>query len=148
MRSSGMAMVGAAFLVGLALPGRALAVGPSPGTILGSPGASWQGHSQRFEAAPGGLGTRITEMTAGGAAIRSVSVRGQFGIPEVAYDGSTEQLPARSSSLVLAPWNAPASPATPNSSSSRRAICACGPASRSPASLRSTPSRPTARRST
>ncbi len=110
MRPSGMAMVGAAFLVGLALPGRALAVGPSPGTILGSPGASWQGHSQRFEAAPGGLGTRITEMTAGGDAIRSVSVRGRFGIPEVAYDGSTEQLPAGSATLILAPLNAPGFP--------------------------------------
>lgn len=110
MRSRGMAMAGAALLVGLVMPGRALAVGPSPGTILGSPGASWQGHSHRFEAAHGGLGTRITEVTAGGAAIRSVSVRGQFGIPEVAYDGSTERLPARSASLVLAPWNAPAFP--------------------------------------
>ena len=112
MRSSGMAMVGAAFLVGLALPGRALAVGPSPGTILGSPGASWQGHSQRFEAAPGGLGTRITEMTAGGAAIAR-SGRGQFGIPEVAYDGSTEQLPALARASSSPPGTRPASPATP-----------------------------------
>lgn len=110
MRSSGIAMAGAALLVGLAVPGRALAVGPSPGVIIGSPGASWQGHSHRFEAAPGGLGTRITEVTAGGAAIRSVSVRGRFGIPEVAYDGSTELLPARSPTLVLAPWNGPAFP--------------------------------------
>ena len=110
MRTSGMAMAGAALLVGLALPGRALAVGPSPGTILGSPGATWQGHSQRFEAAPGGLGTRISEMTAAGAVVRSVSVRGRFGIPEVAYDGSTERLPAKSSTLVLATWNAPPFP--------------------------------------
>ncbi len=110
MRSRGMRLVGAALLVGLVLPGRALAVGPSPGAIIGSPGASWQGHLQRFEAAPGGLGTRITEVAPGGATLRSTSVPGRFGIPEVAYDGSTELLPAHSSSLVLAPWDAPPFP--------------------------------------
>lgn len=111
MRSRTIAVAGAALLLGLVLPGRALAVGASPGVILGSPGAAWQGHSQRFEAVPGGLGTRITEVPAQGAtALRSVSVPGRFGIPEVAYDGSVERLPAASSTLVLAPWNAPAFP--------------------------------------
>lgn len=111
MRSRTMAVAGAALLLGLVLPGRALAVGASPGVTLGSPGASWQGHGQRFEAAPGGLGTRITEVPAhGGTALRSVSVPGRFGIPGVAYDGSVELLPAASSTLVLAPWNAPLFP--------------------------------------
>jgi hypothetical protein len=103
MRSQTMLVAGAALLLGLVLPGRAVAVGASPGVILGSPGASWQGHPQRFEAVPGGLGTLITEVpAAGGAALASRSVPGRFGIPAVAYDGSAERLPATSATLVLA----------------------------------------------
>jgi hypothetical protein len=84
MRSRTIAVAGAALLLGLVLPGRVLAVGASPGVILGSPGASWQDHAVRFEAVPGGVGTLVTEVpAAGGTPLRSRSVAGRFGIPAV-----------------------------------------------------------------
>jgi hypothetical protein len=90
-------------MAGLALPGQALAVGASPGVTFGSPGASWQGHAQRFVATPGARGTVITERPAtGGATLRSRPIPGRLGIPAVAYDGSVEQVPAASTTLVLA----------------------------------------------
>jgi hypothetical protein len=88
---------------GLALPATALAVGASPGVSYGSPGAAWQGHTQRFAAMPGALGTVVTEEpAAGGTTRRSRPIPGRFGIPGVAYDGSREQVPATSATLVLA----------------------------------------------
>lgn len=92
----------AALLGGLALPATALAVGATPGVALGGDGAAWQGHAQRFVAVPAAGGTRVLELRrAGGAALRSQTVAGRFGIPLVAYDSSAEEVPAASPNVVL-----------------------------------------------
>jgi len=85
------------------MPGHASAVGASPGVTFGGDGAAWQGHAQRFVAVPDGSGTVVRELRrAGGATTRSVRIAGRYGIPGVAYDGSVEQVPAESATLVLA----------------------------------------------
>ncbi len=107
------AMIGtaAAALVGLALPAAAHAVGATPGVAVGGDGASWQGHTERFVAVPAAGGTRVTELRhAGGATLRTRRIPGRYGIPLVAYDGSTEQVPARSPVVVVAERTAPALP--------------------------------------
>lgn len=94
--------MGAALVAGLSLPATSLAVGATPGVALGGDGAGWQGHRQRFVAVPAPGGTLVTELRrAGGATVRSQTIAGRFGIPLVAYDGSAEQVPATSPSLVL-----------------------------------------------
>src|SRR6185312_1693131 len=80
----------------------ALSVGATPGVELGGDGAAWQGHTQRFVAVPAAGGTRVIELRRpGGAAVRSQTVAGRFGIPLVAYDSSAEEVPATSPNLVL-----------------------------------------------
>ena len=91
-----------ALVTGLSLPATALAVGATPGVALGGDGAGWQGHTQRFVAVPAPGGTRVTELRRpGGAALRSQTVAGRFGIPLVAYDSSAENVPATSPNVVL-----------------------------------------------
>src|SRR5437588_4608815 len=96
-------LIGAtALLVGLALPATALAVGATPGVALGGDGAAWQGHTERFVAVPSVGGALVTELRrAGGATLRSRTVAGRFGIPLVAYNASSEQVPATSPTVVL-----------------------------------------------
>jgi hypothetical protein len=54
-------------------------------------------------AVPDGAGTVVRELrNAGGATVRSVRLGGSYGIPGVAYDGSLEQVPATSATLVVA----------------------------------------------
>jgi hypothetical protein len=103
MGSRAALVAGTAVVFGLTLPGQAGAVGASPGVTIGGDGAAWQGHTQRFVAVPDGSATVVTELRrAGGATVRSVRIAGGFGIPGVAYDGSVEQVPATSATLVLA----------------------------------------------
>jgi hypothetical protein len=111
MATTTRAVIGtaAAALLGLLLPAAAYAVGATPGVALGGDGASWQGHTERFVAAPAGRSTRVTELRrAGGATVESRQISGRFGIPVVAYDGSTEQVPATSPALVIAERAGPA----------------------------------------
>jgi len=93
----------AALCAGLLLPATASAVGVTPGVALGGDGAAWQGHAQRFVAAPSPPGrTLVTELRrAGGATLHSQTIAGPFGIPLVAYDASPEQVPATSPTVVL-----------------------------------------------
>jgi hypothetical protein len=105
------ALIGAAAaaMFGLLVPATADAAGATPGVALGGDGASWQGHTERFVAAPAADGTRVTELRrAGGATLRARTISGRFGIPVVAYDGSTEQVPARSPVVVVAERSSPA----------------------------------------
>jgi hypothetical protein len=104
------ALIGAAAaaLLGLLVPAAADAVGATPGVALGGDGASWQGHAERFVATPAANRTLVTELRrAGGATLRARTVPGRFGIPIVAYDGSTEQVPATSPVVVVAGRSSP-----------------------------------------
>ena len=99
----------AAALLGLLVPAAADAVGATPGVALGGDGASWQGHTERFVAAPAANGTLVTELRrAGGATLRARTIPGRFGIPIIAYDGSMEQVPATSPAVVVAERTSPA----------------------------------------
>jgi hypothetical protein len=99
----------AAVLLGLLVPAAADAVGATPGVAVGGSGAAWQGHAERFVAAPAAGGTRVTELRrAGGPTLRARTIPGRFGIPIVAYDGRTEQVPATSPVVVLAGRSSPA----------------------------------------
>lgn len=101
----------AAALLGLALPATAHAVGATPGAAVGGDGASWQGHTERFVAVPAAGGTRVTELRrAGGAMLRVRRIAGRYGIPLVAYDGTTEQVPATSPVVAVAERTAAALP--------------------------------------
>jgi hypothetical protein len=99
----------AAALLGLLVPPGADAAGATPGVALGGGGASWQGHTERFVAARATNGTRVTERSrVGGMTLRARTIPGRFGIPFVAYDGSTEQVPAASPVVVVAGRSSPA----------------------------------------
>ena len=77
--------------------------GPSPGVIFGSPGVTDRGASLRYVALPDGPGTTVAVLRArGGEVLRWKYVRGSFGVPAVAYDGSTEGLALNGRRLVLA----------------------------------------------
>ena len=92
----------AALAAALSLAPTALAVGPTPGVALGGAGAAWQGHTHRFVAIPAAGGTRVVELRrAGGAALRSRTIAGRFGVPLVAFDSSAEEVPATSPNVVL-----------------------------------------------
>ncbi len=93
----------AAALLGFLVPATAHAAGATPGVALGGDGASWQGHTQRFVTVRSASGTLVTELRrAGGATLHSRTIAGRFGIPIVAYDGRTEQVPATSPVMVVA----------------------------------------------
>jgi hypothetical protein len=83
------------------MPAAADAVGPSPGVAIGGAGATWAGHASRFVALFGGQGTTLVERR-GGATRLARRLPGRWGIPAVAYDGATEQVPPRSGVVVLA----------------------------------------------
>jgi hypothetical protein len=90
-------------LLGLLAPAAAHAVGATPGVAVGGNGASWQGRTERFVTVPAGRSTLVAELRRpGGAVIRSRTIPGRFGIPLIAYDGSTEQLPATSPVMIVA----------------------------------------------
>jgi hypothetical protein len=96
-------LMGAAAAVALALglPAAADAVGPSPGVTMGGAGAVWAGHGGRFVTRPSG-GSATLILRRGGAGRLTRVVSGRWGIPGVAYDGSTEQVPPASRVVVLA----------------------------------------------
>lgn len=87
--------------LGLGLPAAAYAVGPSPPVKMGGSGAAWAGHGNRFVTRAGGpAATVIVRRGRGGRMTRLLA--GRWGIPEVAYDGTTEQVPPGSGAVVLA----------------------------------------------
>jgi hypothetical protein len=109
MTTRAMRGTAAAALLGLLLPATAHAAGATPGVTVGGNGASWQGHTERFVTVPAGRSTLVKELRrAGGATVGSRRIPGRFGIPAVAYDGSTEAVPAASPVLVVAGRTSPA----------------------------------------
>jgi hypothetical protein len=85
----------------------AAAGGPSPGLKFGSTGVLSRDGSTRWVALWAGPGTVVESVRAGdGSVERSAYVRGIYGLPLVAFDGSTGGLSADGSRLVLSTWPA------------------------------------------
>jgi hypothetical protein len=90
-------LVAAAVLVG-----RAGSAGPSPGAAFGSPGVVSHDGKTRYVAMRAGIGTLVEAVrTQGGVVRRSRFLHGFYGVPLVAYDGSTGGLARNGKRLVL-----------------------------------------------
>jgi hypothetical protein len=97
--------VAAASLVGAAVSASAVAAGgPSPGVVSGWDGVRAPGGAVRYVALPGGAGTTVvaTVRVRDGRIMRSAVVPRTLGIPQVAFDGTTDGLSADGRLLVLA----------------------------------------------
>jgi hypothetical protein len=76
--------------------------GGSPGTLFGSPGVISQDGKTRYLALLAGRGTVVESVaTRGGAVRRSRFLHGWYGVPMVAYDGSTGGLARNGRRLLL-----------------------------------------------
>lgn len=98
----------AALLLGsLALASGAAAAGggPSPGVSMGWDGVVDQRKGVRYVAMPTARTTTIAVVrTADGRVLRYANMRGVFGVPLVAFDGTAEGLSHDGQTLVLADW--------------------------------------------
>lgn len=79
--------------------------GPSPGAISGAAGVLAPGGISRYVALPAGRSTMLANVSVrGGGVLRYTTLRGVFGIPLVAYDGTTGGISADGGTLVLASY--------------------------------------------
>lgn len=77
-------------------------VGPSPGESFGADGVVGPGGAHRFITVPANRGTVVeTVSVRGGRVLNSRFLKGYFGIPMVAYDGSTDGISHDGRRLVL-----------------------------------------------
>jgi hypothetical protein len=84
------------------LVGSALGAGPSPGVTFGSRGVVSRDGKLRYVAMQSGANTLVESVTTRGGVIkRARFLKGQFGIPLVAYDGSTGGLSRNGQRLVV-----------------------------------------------
>jgi hypothetical protein len=85
------------------LVGSALGAGPSPGVTFGSPGVVSRDGKLRYLAMRAGSGTLVEAVTTRGGVVRHSRFLkgGAFGIPLVAYDGSTGGLSRNGRRLVV-----------------------------------------------
>jgi hypothetical protein len=97
------ALVLGSVCAGLAvLVGSALGAGPSPGVAFGSAGVVSRDGKVRYVALRAGTGTLVEAVTTRGGTVRkSRFLKGEFGIPLVAYDGSTGGLSRNGRRLVV-----------------------------------------------
>ena len=97
------ALVLLVFVGGLVvLIGSASGAGPSPGVTFGSPGVVSRDGKVRYVALRAGHGTLVEAVTTRGGTVRkSRFLKGAFGIPLVAYDGSTGGLSRNGRRLVV-----------------------------------------------
>ena len=86
------ALMGLAFAV--AAGGAAADGGPAPGVVLGGGGAQAPGGTVRYVALPGGRNSTAIAVVrvSDGRVLRFAFVPGALGIPQVAYDGTTDGL--------------------------------------------------------
>ena len=93
----------ACLVVGLCTASAALAAGPDPGVTLGGLGVAAPGGKIRYVALAAQRGTTVAVIrTRKGRVLRSATYKGGFGIPAVAFDGSTGGVSSDGSTLVLA----------------------------------------------
>jgi len=98
------ALVLAVFIGGLVvLIGTASGAGPSPGVTFGSPGVVSHDGKVRYVALRAGNGTLVEAVSTRGGTVRKSRFlkAGAFGIPLVAYDGSTGGLSRNGRRLVV-----------------------------------------------
>jgi hypothetical protein len=82
--------------------------GPSPGVITGWDGVVGPSGSVRYVALQGGGHTMVAAvLIRSGRVLRYGTVPGAFGVPAVAYDGSTDGVSKDGRTLVLAPFLRP-----------------------------------------
>jgi hypothetical protein len=94
------------------VPGLAFANGgPSPGVAIGSEGLLAAGGKTRYVTVPGRHETVLQVIRVrGGQVTRWYAIKGFFGIPRVANDGTTEGLTRNGRTLVLSSYTAPPAP--------------------------------------
>jgi hypothetical protein len=93
----GLLVAGASILVG-----SATGAGPSPGIAFGSPGVVSHDGKVRYVAMRAGRGTLVEAVTTrGGVVRRSRFLKGWYGVPLVAYDGTTGGLARNGKELIL-----------------------------------------------
>jgi hypothetical protein len=84
------------------LAGSAGAAGPSPGAIFGSPGVLSHDGKVRYLTLRAGAGTLVEAVaTRNGVVRRSRFLNGRYGVPLVAYDGSTGGLARNGKRLLI-----------------------------------------------
>lgn len=107
----------ALFVFAVAVAGTAEAAGPSPGLLQGSTGLTNPRTPYRFVTLAGPATTTLTaiDKRTGGVA-RWRTLRGQWGIPLVAFDGTPDGLSRDGRTLVVSDWVQP--PNSPLRSSS------------------------------
>lgn len=77
--------------------------GPSPDPLIGWDGIVGSGGAVRYVALPGGKTTAVAGVRVrDGRVLRFATVRGSLGIPQVAWDGTTDGISANGQRLVLA----------------------------------------------
>jgi hypothetical protein len=90
-----------AVLLAALLAGSAGAAGPSPGIAFGSPGVVSHDGRVRYLAMRAGTGTLVEAITMRTGMVRSHFLKGLYGLPMVAYDGSMGGLARNGTRLVV-----------------------------------------------
>ena len=83
------------------LTGSAAGAGPSPGIAFGSPGVLSHDDKVRYVAMRAGKGTLVEAITTRTGMVRSRFLKGLYGLPMVAYDGSMGGLSRNGKRLVV-----------------------------------------------
>jgi hypothetical protein len=85
--------------------------GPSPGILVGGEGIAVQGGATRFVAVSGRNETVLQVIrTRNGHVARWTAIRGYYGLPMVAFDGTTEGLTRDQRTIVLSSYTAAPGP--------------------------------------
>jgi DNA-binding beta-propeller fold protein YncE len=109
-----------AVLALFAFVGAAHGAGPSPGLLQGSTGITTPTQKYRFVTLAGPGTTTLAEIDkATGGVVRWRTLRGQWGIPVVAFDGTADGLTRDGTTLVVADWVSPENSAFRSRSSFR-----------------------------
>ncbi len=102
LRLIALALVPLALVAGSATAGGG---GPSPGVVVGWDGTLDPARAVRYVALPASGATAVAAIRrSDGRVLRYLTVRGSFGIPQVAFDGTTEGVSRDGKTLVLATY--------------------------------------------
>ena len=108
MRSRALIAVVATVAAAVAAGAGAADGGPSPGVITGWDGVVGPSGKVRYVALQGGGRTTVAAvLMRTGRVLRYGTIRGAYGVPAVAYDGSTDGISRDGRTLVLAPFLRP-----------------------------------------
>src|SRR5215471_17355527 len=108
MRRTALLLLAAALAASCVAVSAAADGGPSPGISWGWNGILAPGHEVRYVAIPTGSSTVVESVRIlGGRILRWSSVRGSYGVPQVAWDGSMGGLTRDGRTLVLASYATP-----------------------------------------